>query len=74
VDHLVSVGTDLYKGSSNEIKDGNLLLHHCKNTEAVLELVNNFSAGDVVLLKASRSEKFEDLATAIKSKGIGVQQ
>jgi len=74
VDHLVSVGTDLYKGSSNEIKDGNLLLHHCKNTEAVLELVNNFSAGDVVLLKASRSEKFEDLATAIKSKWIGVQQ
>jgi hypothetical protein len=29
-------------------------------------LVSNFSAGDVLLLKASRSEKFEDLADQIK--------
>jgi UDP-N-acetylmuramoyl-tripeptide--D-alanyl-D-alanine ligase len=74
VDHLVSVGTDLYKESSTEMNDRNLLLHQCKNTDAVLELVNNFSAGDVVLLKASRAEKFEDLANAVKSKWSGVNQ
>lgn len=74
VDHLVSVGTDLYKEISTEINDRNLQLHHCKDADAVLELVNNFSAGDVVLFKASRAERFEDLANAVKSKWIGVNQ
>jgi UDP-N-acetylmuramoyl-tripeptide--D-alanyl-D-alanine ligase len=74
VDHLVSVGTDLYIDSSPETKDKNLLLHHCKNTDGVLELVDNFSAGDVVLFKASRAERFEDLANAVKSKWSGVHQ
>jgi len=66
VDHLVSVGTELYTMPVKKVSEGNLLVHHCSNPQAVLELVNNFSAGDVVLLKASRSEKFEELANLIK--------
>ncbi len=66
VDHLVSVGTELYTLPAKKVSEGNLLVHKCSNPQAVLELVNNFSAGDVVLLKASRSEKFEELANLIK--------
>ena len=61
VDHLISMGTDLYKVSKNEGSDKHLLLHNCPNADAVLELAKNFSAGDVVLFKASRSERFEML-------------
>jgi len=43
-----------------------MLIHNCSSAAAVLELVNNISTGDVILLKASRSEKFEDLAELIK--------
>jgi len=73
VDHLLSVGTDLYKHSKNESNLKNMVVHHCPNTDAVLELVSNFSHGDVVLLKASRSEKFEDLADLITNKWNGGQ-
>ncbi len=66
IDHLVSVGTELYTLPAKKDFEGNLLLHKCSNPQAVLELVKNFSAGDVVLLKASRSEKFEELASIIK--------
>jgi UDP-N-acetylmuramoyl-tripeptide--D-alanyl-D-alanine ligase len=51
-----------------------MLLHNCPNPESVLELVDNLSNGDVILLKASRSEKFEDLANLIKAKLIGDQK
>jgi UDP-N-acetylmuramoyl-tripeptide--D-alanyl-D-alanine ligase len=73
VDHLLSVGTDLYKFSKNESNLKNMVVHHCPNTDAVLELVSNFSHGDVLLLKASRSEKFEDLADLITNKWNGGQ-
>ena len=65
VDHLLSMGTDLYKVSKNEGSDKHLLLHNCPNADAVLELAKNFSAGDVVLFKASRSERFEDVAQLV---------
>ena len=65
VDHLISMGTDLYKVSKNEGSDKHLLLHNCPNADAVLELAKNFSAGDVVLFKASRSERFEDFAQLV---------
>jgi UDP-N-acetylmuramoyl-tripeptide--D-alanyl-D-alanine ligase len=73
VDHLISVGTELYKLSENESNLENMVVHHCPNTDAVLELVSNFSHGDVVLLKASRSEKFEDIADLIINKWNGGQ-
>jgi len=71
VDHLVAVGTGLYKSEENENSEKHLLIHNCANADTVLELVSNFSAGDVILLKASRSEKFEDLANLLRSKWSG---
>ena len=66
VDHLVSVAPAVYHESNNQSSDENMLIHNCSSAAAVLELVNNISTGDVILLKASRSEKFEDLAELIK--------
>ena len=66
VDHLVSVAPAVYQKSNNQSSDENMLIHNCSSAAAVLELVNNISTGDVILLKASRSEKFEDLAELIK--------
>jgi len=71
VDHLVTVGTGLYKSEENENSEKHLLIHNCANADTVLELVSNFSAGDVILLKASRSEKFEDLANLLRTKWSG---
>lgn len=66
VDHLVSVAPAVYQESNNQSSDENMLIHNCSSSASVLELVNNISTGDVILLKASRSEKFEDLAELIK--------
>jgi len=71
VDHLVSVGTDLYKLAGDQKNTKHMLFHNCSDVSAVLQLVDNFSVGDVVLLKASRSEKFEDLARAINLRWNG---
>ena len=71
VDHLVTVSTGLYKYEENENSEKHMLIHNCANADTVLELVNNFSAGDVVLLKASRSERFEDLANLLRTKWSG---
>ena len=73
VDHLLAVATDLYKDVQNQSDSEHMLLHNCPNPESVLQLVDNLSSGDVILLKASRSERFEDLANAIKAKLIGDQ-
>jgi UDP-N-acetylmuramoyl-tripeptide--D-alanyl-D-alanine ligase len=74
VDHLLAVSTDLYKEIENQSDSEHMLLHNCPNSDSVLQLVDNLSVGDVILLKASRSERFEDLATAIKAKLIGDQK
>jgi UDP-N-acetylmuramoyl-tripeptide--D-alanyl-D-alanine ligase len=73
VDHLLAVATDLYQDVQNQSDSEHMLLHNCPNLESVLQLVDNLSSGDVILLKASRSERFEDLANAIKAKLIGDQ-
>ena len=73
VDHLLAVATDLYQDVQNQSDSEHMLLHNCPNPESVLQLVDNLSSGDVILLKASRSERFEDLANAIKVKLIGDQ-
>ena len=73
VDHLVSVATDLYgAGDSKELLQ-EMSFHKCNDLSAVLELSNNFSAGDVLLLKASRSEKFEDIAQGLKAKWMEIE-
>lgn len=72
VDHLVSVGTDLYGTENSKELLQEMSFHKCNDLSAVLELSNNFSAGDVLLLKASRSEKFEDIAQALKAKWMEI--
>jgi UDP-N-acetylmuramoyl-tripeptide--D-alanyl-D-alanine ligase len=67
VDHFVSVGTDLYQPLQKEMSL-EMSFHYCQDLSAVLQLADNFSAGDVLLLKASRSEKFEKIAEALKAK------
>ncbi|MEN9351251.1 MAG: hypothetical protein RL455_192 [Actinomycetota bacterium] len=73
VDHLVSVGTDLYGAENTKELLQEMSFHKCNDLTAVLELSNNFSAGDVLLLKASRSEKFEDIAQALKAKWMEIE-
>jgi UDP-N-acetylmuramoyl-tripeptide--D-alanyl-D-alanine ligase len=73
VDHLVSVGTDLYGMENSKEILQEMSFHNCVDLTAVLELSNNFSAGDVLLLKASRSEKFEDIAQALKAKWMEIE-
>ncbi len=73
VDHLLSVGTDLYQISQKQGSGKHLLLHNCTNANAVLELAKNFSAGDVILLKASRSERFEEIAQLVTDSWNGGQ-
>jgi UDP-N-acetylmuramoyl-tripeptide--D-alanyl-D-alanine ligase len=73
VDHFVAVGSDLYGNKAMQIKGDSketphqMSIHNCIDHASVLELASNFSAGDVLLLKASRSEKFENLADLIKA-------
>ena len=74
VDHLVAVATNLYQDDANQSFTENMQQHNCLNAQAVLELVNNVSVGDVILLKASRSERFEELAILIKDKLNGVSK
>ncbi len=73
VDHFVSFGTDLYKIAGSKELSNEMSFHKCNDLSAVLELSNNFSAGDVLLLKASRSERFENIDEAFKAKWMEVE-
>jgi UDP-N-acetylmuramoyl-tripeptide--D-alanyl-D-alanine ligase len=64
IDHLVSVGTNEYQAGS----EGESELHFFPTHLAALEMVDHFAPGDVVLVKASRSEGFEVLAAELISK------
>jgi UDP-N-acetylmuramoyl-tripeptide--D-alanyl-D-alanine ligase len=41
------------------------MLHLCADKEEALEVASQINPGDVVLVKASRSEKLEEVAEAI---------
>lgn len=74
IDHLISVGCDLYRPQLDKTSLKHTLLHHCSDMDAVLALANNFNSADVLLLKASRSEKFENLAELICTHLRGVSK
>jgi UDP-N-acetylmuramoyl-tripeptide--D-alanyl-D-alanine ligase len=44
-----------------------MAIHLCANKEAALQLTQEMRAGDVVLVKASRAEKFEEIAQGIQA-------
>ena len=66
IDHLVCIGAPEY--SANLAKSNAMAIHLCANKEAALQLAQEMRAGDVVLVKASRAEKFEEIAQGIQAR------
>jgi len=64
VDHLVSIGTRAF--AEGIPADSSTTLHYCQDFAQALSLVSHFAPGDVVLVKASRSEHFETLSQGIE--------
>lgn len=64
IDNLVCIGAPEY--SANLAKSNAMAIHLCANKEAALQLAQEMRAGDVVLVKASRAEKFEEIAQGIQ--------
>ena len=64
IDHLVSVGTRAFaKGIPAQ---SSTTLHYCKDIADAIALVAHCAQGDVVLVKASRSEHFETLSQGLE--------
>jgi UDP-N-acetylmuramoyl-tripeptide--D-alanyl-D-alanine ligase len=59
IDNLVCIGAPEY--ARDLPKDGAMDLHFCSTKEEALEISYYFSPGDVVLVKASRAERLEEL-------------
>ncbi len=68
IDHLVCVGAPEY--AQLVPADSATLVHLFASKEQAATMVANMNRGDVVLVKASRSEKFEDLAEMITKSWI----
>jgi UDP-N-acetylmuramoyl-tripeptide--D-alanyl-D-alanine ligase len=66
IDHLVCVGSPEYAAQIND--SGATTVHLFDSKELAAELVSQMSQGDVVLVKASRAEKFEEVADLIVGK------
>lgn len=63
IDHLVCVGEPSY-GSSLP-KNGEMAVHYCQRKSDAQQIAEYFSPGDVVLVKASRAERMEELAEGL---------
>jgi len=63
VDHLVAVGCDEYLTAVRGHSE--MVVHSCASFDQVLDLSANIVAGDVVLVKASRAEKLDELASTL---------
>jgi UDP-N-acetylmuramoyl-tripeptide--D-alanyl-D-alanine ligase len=64
IDHLVSIGTRAF--AEGIPAQSATTLHYCEDIAQALSLVSHFEPGDVVLVKASRSEHFEILSQGIE--------
>ena len=64
IDHLVSVGTRAFADGIPAMSP--TTLHYCEDIEQALSLVSHCAPGDVVLVKASRSERFEMLSRGLE--------
>ena len=64
VDHLVSVGTELYlEGLELDPNAGDeMLTHNLLTQEEALEMLEHVQPGDVLLVKASRAEHLDELS------------
>ena len=63
IDHLVCVGAPEFAATID--KNGPTSIHLCTDKAEALKIAENINQGDVLLIKASRSEKLEELADAI---------
>lgn len=68
IDHLVCVSAPQY-GARIAAGDATTV-HLCADKSEALTVASNINPGDVVLVKASRSEKLEELAEAISAQWI----
>jgi UDP-N-acetylmuramoyl-tripeptide--D-alanyl-D-alanine ligase len=65
IDHLISIGEKEY-GAALTSQDSTTF-HFCSTKEEALVVAGHINRGDVVLCKASRSERLEELAESIES-------
>ena len=73
IDHLVCVGAPEYAEAIPA--SSGTTVHHCTDIAAAVDVAKNLNKGDVVLVKASRSEKLELLADAISAQWLsGLQE
>jgi UDP-N-acetylmuramoyl-tripeptide--D-alanyl-D-alanine ligase len=68
IDHLVCVGAPEYASTISSTSD--TTMHRCVDIDAAVEVAKNLNKGDVVLVKASRSERLEILADAISKQWL----
>ena len=66
IDHLVAINMPDYV--SDFPKSSDTKVHLLSNKTAAIELLNQIEPGDVLLVKASRAEHFEEIALEIASK------
>ena len=69
IDHLVVINAPEY-GSGF----GPMQVHHVETMGDASEFVKYFADGDVVLVKASRAERFENLADEIQSRWMSREE
>jgi len=76
VDHLVSIGSDLYlNGLALDIQAGDeMLTHYFLTQEEALGMLPHVQPGDVVLVKASRAEHLDELSEKIIAQWQVVQE
>jgi UDP-N-acetylmuramoyl-tripeptide--D-alanyl-D-alanine ligase len=73
IDHLVCVGAPEYAAAIPA--SSATTVHRCIDIAAAVAVAKNLAKGDVVLVKASRSEKLELLADAISAQWLdGLQE
>jgi len=74
IDNVVCIGAPEYASSIAE--NSHTTFFHCDGKDSAREIARNINQGDVVLVKASRSEKLEELAEFIAeqwNEGVAVE-
>lgn len=66
IDNLVCIGAPEY--ARDLPNAGDIAVHFCDSKAEAVEISDHFSPGDVVLVKASRAEKLEELVTSLIEK------
>jgi UDP-N-acetylmuramoyl-tripeptide--D-alanyl-D-alanine ligase len=72
IDHLVCVGAPEYAAELSG--DSQVSVHRCVDKTEALAVALNLNKGDVALVKASRSEKLEELAEAISRQWVAMMR